>query len=79
MPSDGLGFTLIAAPHQLEEKLLLMEQIKAKQDCVCVCASECSCARASVCEWECDFALTQASVSWLQLLGFPLFHGVLCT
>ena len=51
MPSDGLGFTLIAAPHQLEEKLLLMEQIKAKQDCVCVCV--CVCVWVLVCTCQC--------------------------
>lgn len=49
MPSDCLWFTVIAAPHQLAKKLFLMEQIKAKQDRVCVWVLLCTCL--CMCVW----------------------------
>lgn len=54
MPSVCLWFTVIAAPPQLEKKLFLMEQIKAKQDCVHLSAY----VHIPVYMNECDFALT---------------------
>lgn len=82
MPSDCPWLTVIAAHHQLEKKPLLMEQIKAKRDCVCVWVLACTClcvyviVRVSV--WLCSntgFCL-MALASWFPFV--LLFYCFMC-